>query len=164
MRPTPFTEYEVKELLRAKKFIYKVRENNYPTAKNNSAINEIRIRYAIRRVDSPNQDLRLQFFTRLERPAFGAEARTLPGISLNWYGERLRSISHALRHEVIQNGINIGYVKGWYEHQWTEADRDRYIVDINEDLQHTTKDLLSMMAFCLKRWNINAPEQLNLEE
>jgi len=96
MQPFAFTEYEVKELIRARKFIHRVREDNYRAARNNTAVNEIRIRYEIRRADKPHQHIKLQYFARLERPAFSGEAPKLPGISLNWYGERLRGACQRL--------------------------------------------------------------------
>jgi hypothetical protein len=164
MLVVPFTEYEAKELLNAKKFIHKVRQSNYRQARRNPTINEIQIRYDIRRADHPKNDIKLQFYARLERAVFSAEPPRLPGISLSWHRLRLRSISHALRHEDIQNGLPAGYVKGWYEHRWTDTDRDKHIVGVNEDLKHVNSDLLSMIKFCFRRWKIEAPEQLDLGE
>jgi len=115
-------------LLAAKKFISRVIEDN---SHRRHEVTEVRIRYEIRLKDQPGTVLYLQYFARQEQPALPAVPKPTPGISLLWKGRRIRGVSRRIKHDVIRDGIKTGVICGWYEHQWTNTDEDRYIVDIN---------------------------------
>ena len=143
------TEAEVKLLLKTGKLIFREVYNNYAQANEAS---EIKVVYDIRRKDNPTLNLHLQFSARLERPTISVGPRPTPGIALRWHNSRIRGISWRLQHDVIQNGVVTGKVRGWYEHQWTDTDEDRFIVDINRNVKRA--DFWALVRFCLKRWNI----------
>lgn len=159
MPDAPFTEADVKKLLKKRKFVYRLLEDNREEARTNNAITEARIKYEIRTIAEPNVDIRLRFSARLPKEA---TVKPFPGIALFWYrSKRIRGISWAVRHEIIRNDAKVGKVHGWYEHQWTDTDEDRFIVDMNKHIHET--DLFSMVNFCLKRWGIEQVEQLRLK-
>jgi len=160
MRAVPhptITEADVAYLLAAKKFIFRVTADNSDQRRD---VPEIRIRYEIRRKDLREHTIYVQFFARQEQAVLSALPKPTPGISLLWYGRRIRGISRRIKHDVIRDGVKIGIVRGWYEHQWTNTDEDKYIVDINSEVKRP--DLRSLIAMCLDRWNIERPSQLNL--
>jgi hypothetical protein len=152
-----FTEKEVQQLIASRKYIYKLMEDN----RRNPNIHELRLTYEIRRKGKEAEGLKLRFFARMElRPNAGV-VKPFPGVSLLWYNERVRAICWRLRHDVIRDGHTIGDVKHWHEKQWTDSDRDKFIVDANRIVGNNT-DFTSLVALCLRRWNIDAPEQFRL--
>lgn len=154
------TDYSVRQLLRAKKFIYKELANNWDRR---ASVPRIELIYDIRRVSSPNQDLRLKFSARLSQSAGAVLPRPLPGVALLWHGERVRGIDSKLRHDVIKNDAQIGIVRGWHEHQWTEMDGDRFVINANRTIKQP--DFWTLVRICLKRWNIEYSDaQLRLGE
>jgi hypothetical protein len=149
MQHPVITEAQATDILARRKFIHKVSFDNSrsPTA------NERLIIYDLRFVDGPNINQPLQLIARLERNIPGIAPRPKPGISLRWKGHfRIRQISYALRHDCLLNGIQHGHVRGWHEKIWTNADEDKYIVDVNSEIKNT--DLTTMIRFCCERWNI----------
>lgn len=159
MPNAPFTEAEVQHLIAAKKYIHKVMEDN----RRQPNVNEIRLTYEIRQRNSEAERLRLRFFARLEKQANAAVVKPFPGVSLLWYNERIRAICWRLRHDVIRDGQLIGFVRGWHEKLWTDSDRDRFIIDANSIVKDKT-DFTSLIALCLKRWNIEGPVQYEFGE
>jgi hypothetical protein len=159
MADAPFTESDVKKLLKKRKFVYRLIEDNREESRTNPAITEVRVKYEIRTIAEPNIDIKLRFSARLSKTG---PVKPFPGIALFWYrNKRVRGISWAVHHGVVKNDAVIDKVHGWYEHQWTDSDEDRFIVDINKNIERT--DLFSMVNFCLKRWNIKEVEQLRLK-
>jgi len=159
MPDAPFTEAEVQHLIAAKKYIHKVMEDN----RRQPNINEIRLTYEIRRRNNEAERLRRRFFARLEKQANAAVVKPFPGVSLLWYNHRIRAICWRLRHDAYRDGQFIGYVRGWHEKQWTDADHDRFIIDANSIVGDKT-GFASLIGLCLRRWNIEAPEQYELGE
>lgn len=121
----------------------------------------MRIRYEVRKKDNPGAYLGLQIFAKLNRTPVPRGISPTPSVSLLWYNLRIRGINRKLRHDVVQNGIVVGTVRGWHEHQWTDADEDKFVIDVNALIKKS--DLRSLLQFCMKRWNIEFPEQLTLE-
>ena len=91
---------------------------------------------------------------------FAAVVQAFPGASLLWYSKRIRCLAWKLRRDVVKDGEVTGFVNGWYEHQWTDADQDRYVVDVNAEI--TATDFDSIVHLCCERWNIETPAQLTL--
>jgi hypothetical protein len=100
----------------------------------------------------------LQFHARIETPISGFSVRPRPGISLKWSGRRIRAICWAARHDGTLDGRPLPPVRKWHEKQWTEADEDKYIVDVNQEIQN--EDFRSLIKFCCKRWNIECPVEI----
>ena len=40
----------------------------------------------------------------------------------------IRKLDYALRHDNIQGGVVIGFVRGCHEHIWTDEDAERFII------------------------------------
>ena len=157
MREAPFTEADVNDLIAAPKYFSSKREDN----RGQPNVKEIRVTYEVRKLGEEATNLRLQFFARLEKRPNSAVVQGLPGVSLLWYNRRIRCLAWKLRRDVVMNGVVVGFVKGWYEHVWTDADQDRHVVDVNAEV--TATDFDSIMRLCCKRWNIKTPiEQLTL--
>lgn len=70
---------------------------------------------------------------------------------------RIRGVNWNLVHPNIFHGQPIAPVRKWHEKLWTDIDQDKYIIDINDDIQNT--DLRSIIWFCCTRWNIELPEE-----
>lgn len=146
------TEAEVAYLLKAKKFIHSCTKD---TTASGNTIPMIEVMYMIRRVDDPrDNDLRLKFWARRERPLLETGPKPKPGVSLKWRGHRIRGIARRIKHDCIRNGIVIGEVRGWYERQWTNTDEDKYCVSIEAEMKRVQEDFWSVVNFCLDRWNI----------
>ena len=154
MRNAPFTEADVNALISAKKYFATKREDN----RRHTNIKEIRLTYEVRKRGEEATNLRLQFYARMEIRPNAAVVQGLPGVSLLWYGHRIRCVYWKLRRDLIQNRKKIGSVTGWYEHQWTDVDQDDYVVDI-DDSKVAATDFDSMVQFCCARWNIEPPSE-----
>jgi hypothetical protein len=160
------TEAQVAEILARRKRVHQVIENNTRSGDRYRRVSgepsEQRITFGLRFVDSPNSPIPLQLRARLEKRMPGAP-RTWPGLGLIWNHCRIRGINYCLRHDCLLNGVSNGHVKGWHEKIWRNADQDKYIEDINKGIRKT--DLMAMIRFCCKRWNIELPnEQLEMGE
>ena len=69
-----------------------------------------------------------------------------------WHGKRIRGLDHSITHDVVENGVITGKIKGWHEHFWTDQDEDNNIRFPNPPLQNF--DLQSVIAWCCKNWKI----------
>ena len=78
----------------------------------------------------------------------------------NLKGERIRGIDWKIKHESQRGGMPNGFVKGWHEHLWTEADRDRFVVDVNDAVGQ--EDFRAFLKVCLDRWNVEVEESIQL--
>jgi hypothetical protein len=146
------TEAEVAYLLKAKKFVHSCTKD---TTNSGNSIPMIEVMYSIRRADAPkDDDLRLKFWARRERPVLVTGPKPRPGASLLWRGHRIRGIARRIKHGSIRNGILIEEIRGWYEHQWTNTDQDKYCVGIGSEMKQVQEDFWSVVRFCLTRWNI----------
>jgi len=155
-----FTQSDVDYLIRAKKFIHRtIQDNtNWQKTSPHKAPDELRIVYDIRRSDGPDTNLKLQFAARRE-----LSPQTKWGIALRWHGERIRGLDHKLREDIIRGGLIVGKVRHWHEHQWTNEDRDKHVVDANAIVKN--QDMRSLIETCLDRWNIEGfGHQLRLED
>jgi hypothetical protein len=149
MPQAQFTAAEVDSLIAVPKIVFKKMEDN----RGQPNLTEIRLTYEVRTKDNPDERLRLRMFARLENRPNSAVVQGYPGVSLLWYNDRIRCVAWKLRRESIGEDLNlIEYVSGWYEHQWRDKARDRFVVDINSEITHTDFD--SIVRVCLKRWNI----------
>jgi hypothetical protein len=45
----------------------------------------------------------------------------------------------------------------WHEKLFTDTDKDKYIIDINDDIKNT--DFWAIVKFCCIRWNLDIPEE-----
>lgn len=162
MSQPAITEALVGELLSRWKFIHRAVYDNTQSAKSERRQkdyvepDEKRIIYEVRFSDMREKDAGLQLHARLEKPLSGVYPRPMPGISLKLGGRRIRGINWNLRHDSMLNAVPVGTVRGWHEKLWTNADGDKYIIDINTEVRNT--DLHSMIRFACGRWNIEIPE------
>lgn len=159
MPETPINEAAVAQILSKRKFVYRVKYDNTARSPGNPVStepNEKRIVYDLRFLDAPEKEAHLQFLARQETPVSGVYPRPMPGMSLRWKGVRIRGINWNLRHDVVSNGVSTGYIRGWHEKLWTNADADKYIVDINGEVRN--RDLNSMIRFAFERWNVEDPK------
>ena len=159
MRDAIFTEADVNRLIAAPKYFAKKREDTrgQPNTK------EIRVTYEVRKRGEEESNLRLQYFARLEQRPHAAVVQAFPGVSLLWYGHKIRCLAWKLRRDLIRNGEPRGFINGWYEHQWSDVDHDRYVVDVDDSVIQDT-DFDWIMRFCCARWNIEPPAQLTFGE
>jgi hypothetical protein len=148
----PFTEYDVQKLVRAGKFIHKVMQDN--TQPGSDPLTEKRILYDVRKKDSPKHDIKLRLFARLSASLPGVGVKSTAGISLQWKGRNIRKVDYKLRHDVVQNGIVTGFIRGWHEHIWTDEDEDRYIVEADPPVKQS--DLRAVLRWCFMKWNIDS--------
>jgi hypothetical protein len=154
-----FTEYQVDQLVAATKVAGKVLGN---TMKGESTSSTKEITIAVRRKDSPTIDLVLILNGRIKvKKLPGVASIHKPGVALMWHGRRIRGVDWKIRHEIIENGIATGFIKGWHEHIWTEQDEDRFIIPINPKMQN--ENLQAVLQWCVTKWNIEGiNEQLAL--
>ena len=73
------TEYNVKALLRARKFIHKELANNWDRY---GQVPRVEVIYDIRRKDLPTEDLGLRFSARLAQPGGPGLPKPMPGVAL----------------------------------------------------------------------------------
>jgi hypothetical protein len=157
MPRAPFTEAEVNALIAAPKVVFSKMEDN----RGQPNVHEVRLTYEIRKTADQEERLRLRVFARLENRPNSAVVQAFPGVSLLWYNHRVRCVVWKLKREIVWNKTVIGFVSGWYEHQWTDTDQDKFVIDVNADISRT--DFNSVLRTCLRRWNIDDPDgQLNL--
>jgi len=156
------TTAEVAQIVERRKFVSSVaRDNTQPTRSERSHKDYVEpdekvIVWNLRFADMRERAVPLQFHARLETGISGS-VRPKPGISLKWKGQRIRGVNHALRHDNILDGQPREPIRGWHEKLWNEFDGDKYIVDINDQIQNT--DFRSIIRFCCERWNIEPPEE-----
>jgi hypothetical protein len=150
----PFTEYEVSQLIAARKFVARVMQDN--TRGDPDPQVERRIIYDVRRRDYPAKDIRLRLFARLSPSLPGIGIKSTPGVALQWRGKNIRKLDRALRHDNIQYGVVIGIVRGWHEHIWTDEDQGRYIEAADPPVKQT--DMKSVIRWCAEKWNIELEE------
>jgi hypothetical protein len=146
-----FNDYAVKDLLRARKIVHSQVHDN--RNKLNAAWAEVE--YRVCRVDAPDQDIRLRFNARLTKALTVAVPKPLPSASLLWHKIRIRGIDRKLLHDDIRNGIKIGEIQGWHEHQWNSVDGDSAIINVNDEIKKIRLDFRSFVKFCLERWRID---------
>lgn len=154
MSHAPFTEADVNYLLKARKFIHGLIRDN--TASEDAPILEVV--YRVRRVDRPNDDIKLRLSARRPKPVMATMPRPRPSASLLWHSERVRGIDRKISHPEIKNGIVVGKIRGWHEHQWTMGDGDRFVIDINNAMRNVQEDFKAVLRFCMERWRIEVDE------
>jgi hypothetical protein len=147
----------VEYLLKARKFIHRLVKDT--TRDPNADILEVV--YAVRRVDQPIEDIKLKLSARPPKPVMRTAFRLRPSAALNWHGERIRGIDHKIVHSKIENGLEVGRVRGWHEHQWTAADGDSYVIDANSFMRNVQEDFRSLLRFCMVRWRIEVKDSDN---
>jgi hypothetical protein len=151
MSHAPFTEADVNYLLKARKFIQSVVRDT--TDNPDSPLLEII--YRVRRLDRPNDEIKLRLSARRPKPVMATAVRYIrPSAALTWHDERIRGIDRKIVHVITKNGLSVGKVRGWHEHQWTEADGDSNVVDANKVMRNVQEDFKSILRFCMNRWRI----------
>jgi len=158
------TAAQVTDILEKRKFVSAVKQDNTKPSKSElkhksyRQPNEKSIYWDLRFVDMRDKPIPLQFHARIETPLSGLRSiRPLPGASLLWKGVRIRGVNWSIRHDNLHDGVQIAPVRKWHEKLYTEIDRDKYIIDINNDVKST--DFWAIVKFCCNRWNIEFPEE-----
>jgi hypothetical protein len=125
--PKPeITRYAVDELVSARKFAFRTKQNTLN--ERDPKHGEVLLLIEIRRRDAPAIDLVLEFKGRVKKSTLsGVAATQYPSASLIWHGKRIRCIDYKIVHEVIENSVISGRIRGWHEHYWTDADEDAAI-------------------------------------
>jgi hypothetical protein len=144
-----FNEYEVHQLIAARKFVNRVVQDNVQEQTDF----EKKIVYDIRRKDMPKKNISLQLTARLAPPLSASGAKAIPGVSLRWKGKTIRKIDYALRHDSIRYGVSAGHLSGWHEHIWTDEDEDRYVIAANPPVK--ARDIRSLVRWAAEKWNID---------
>lgn len=155
MATIPFSEYEVRQLISARKFAFRVIQDNTQTKPNPES--ERHISYDIRRKDMPNKDLRLRLNARIAPSVPGVGVKPIPGIALQWHGKIIRKLDHAMRHTSIQNGVSVAEICGWHEHIWTDEDEDKYVIAADPPVRNA--DMKSLIWWAAEKWNIEIEEE-----
>jgi hypothetical protein len=156
MSHAPFTEADVDYLLKARKFIDSVMRDT--TADPDAPIREII--YRVRRLDRSDDDIKLRLHARRAKPVLTTIPRAVrPSAALLWHGERIRGIDRKIVHSIIRNGLVVGKVRGWHEHQWTNADGDNHVIDANNFMRNVQEDFKSILRFCMERWRIEVKDE-----
>ena len=107
MSHAPFTEAEVNYLLKARKFIHGLIRD---TTENPDAP-ILEIVYRVRRVDRPNDDIKLRLSARRPKPVMATMPRLRPSAALLWHSERIRGIDRKIVHPVIKDGMIVKRVR-----------------------------------------------------
>lgn len=145
------TRYTVDDLVEARKTAFRMKQNTLDSR--DPKHNELVLKVDIRRADSENIDLTLEFYGRVvKKPLSGVAPAQYPSASLLWHGKRIRGIDHTLKHPVVESGIIKGHIRGWHEHYWTDADGDDAIREPNPPVKNF--DVQAIIAWCSKQWNI----------
>jgi hypothetical protein len=145
------TRYSVDRLVEARKVAMRAKRNTLYSA--DPKLFEHELRVPLRRVDCPTVDLVLEFYGRVKTKGLpGVASNQKPSASMIWHGKRIRGLDHALRHDVVQNGIVTGFIRGWHEHFWTDADEDSSIREPSPPIKNF--DLQSVVKWCSTNWNI----------
>ena len=155
MATIPFCEYDVRQLISARKFVSKILQDNTQTKI--GAEYEKHIVYEIRRVDTPTKDIRLRLCARIPPSVPGVGVKPTPGVALQWHGKIIRKLDSVMRHTSIQNDIPIGDVHGWHEHIWTDEDEGRYVVAANPPVKNA--DMKALIRWAAKKWNVELEKQ-----
>jgi hypothetical protein len=155
MSHAPFTEAEVNYLLKARKFIHGLIKDTT----DNPDAPILEVVYRIRRLDRPDDDLKLRLSARRPKPVLATMPRPRPSAALLWHGERIRGIDRKIVHSAIKNGVTGRKVRGWHEHRWTTADGDKQVVDVNSAMRNVQEDFKSILRFCMKRWHIEVRDE-----
>jgi hypothetical protein len=156
MAKPPITRYTVDALVNARKYAVRVKKNTLESK--DPKHGELLMLFEIRRVDSPAVDLVLEFRGRVMKAALPGVASTLyPSASLIWYGQRIRCLDHKIVHDVKEDGIVCGRIKGWHEHFWTDADGDDAVRPADPPVKNC--DLHAIIAWCSKKWNIEGIQE-----
>src|SRR6266480_4713836 len=154
MSDAPFTEADVSYLLRAKKFVQSVMKDTT----DDQAAPLLEIIYRIAQVDNPTDEIKLRLSARRPKPPLETLHRPRPSVALQWHGYRIRGIDRKIVHPVIKNGLIVGKVRGWHEHEWSSTDEDNSVIDVNEAMKNVQEDFRSILRFCMKRWRIEIKE------
>jgi hypothetical protein len=154
MASVPFTEYEVRQLLEARKFVFRVLQDNIATESDSDS--EKHIVYHVRRIDAPRKDIRLRLCARIPPSLSGVGPKGTPGVALQWQGKIIRKVDYALRHDSLRHGVSVGHVKGWHEHIWTDEDEGRYVVQADPLIKKF--DIRSLIRWAAQKWNIELEE------
>jgi len=156
MAKPALTRYAVDSLVDARKYASRVKKNTVDSKDPKNG--ELLILFDIRRVGMPTVDLALEFRGRVMKAALpGVASNLYPSASLIWHGQRIRCLDHKIVHDVIENGIVCGRIKGWHEHFWTEADGDEAIRIPDPPVKNY--DLHAIIAWCSSKWNIEGIEE-----
>lgn len=149
-----FSEYQVAQLIAARKFVFHVIQDTLQSKTDPSS--EQKIVYDIRRRDTPTKDHRLRLCARLAPSLSGIGPKPTPGVSLMWRGKIIRKIDHSLRHDSIRDGVSIGHIRGWHEHVWTDLDEDKHVVAAQPPVRRC--DIRSVISWAAEKWNIELDE------
>lgn len=154
MDAPPFTEADVDFLLKTRKVIQGVTRDTT----DDPDADLLEISYRIVRIHNPHDDIKLRLQARRPKPVLQTPHRARPSAALLWHGERIRGIDHSIRHDRIKDGLVVGIVRGWHEHQWTLVDRDRPVVSVSRQMKKIQEDFRSVLHFCMRRWKIELIE------
>jgi hypothetical protein len=154
MSDAPFTEADIDYLLNARKVVHSVIRDT--TEKPDASLLEVV--YRIVRSANPDDDIKLRLHARRPKPVLVSAPRPRPSAALLWHNVRIRGIDRKIVHPVIKNGVITGKIRGWHEHQWTDADGDRYVVHVNRQMKNIQEDFRAVLRFCMKRWRIELQE------
>lgn len=147
------SQYEVNALVDSRKVAMRTKCNTLYSADPKGNLGERCLKVDVRRVDSTSVDLSLEFYPRvMVKELAGVRTVQRPSASLVWRGKRIRGLDHAMKHEVLSNGIIVDQIKGWHEHYWTDLDEDRSVRAPVPSLQN--QDVQSVIVWCCKKWNI----------
>jgi hypothetical protein len=143
-----FSEYDVRQLIAARKFVNRVVQDNVQEQTDS----EKKIVYDIRRRDMPKKNISLQLCARLAPSLSAGGAKATPGVSLRWRGKTIRKVDYALRHDSMRYGVSAGHLSGWHEHIWTDEDEDRYVIAADPTVKG--RDIRSLVRWAADKWNI----------
>lgn len=118
------------------------------------------MRLYLRLKANPADDMSLQMSVVQKSRWSSVSAKPKPSAVMNLKGERIRGIDWKIKHESQRGGMPNGFVRGWHEHLWTEADRDRFVVDVNDAVGQ--EDFRAFLKVCLDRWNVEVKESSQL--
>ena len=156
----PFTEADVNYLLKTRKVIQGVTRDTT----DDPEANLMEISYRIVRIHNPHDDIKLRLQARRPKPVLATSHRPRPSAALLWHGERIRGIDHSIVHARIKDGLDVGKVRGWHEHQWTSVDRDRGVISVARQMKKIQEDFRSVLHFCMARWRIELIEDENRQQ
>ena len=150
-----FTKAEADYLVAAPKFIWVIPRHQFldRTRKTGWLIQSLVFDAA-----NPKEPIKgLVVKARLHQAPIGLP-RLSPSAALEWYAKRIRGINYELRHD-NPDGT---FIRGWHEHVWCPDEQDQRVIAARPEPRR--KDLLGLLKWGLKKWNIEVRrEQASLD-